>query len=166
MTVELNLANLIFILIAMLSAFWALVKIIAVQAQKHLDARFSVQELARNENQIQITKRLDSIETVNREEAIQTQKHLDARFEVQELARNENQIQITRRLDNIETVNREDTSQWQRVERELMRLQVDMPLNYVRREDYIRGQSVIEAKLDGLGTKLENAQLRALKNAS
>lgn len=126
MTIELNLANLIFILIAMLSAFWALVKIIAVQTQKHLDARFAVQEVSRHENQVQITKRLDSIETVNREEA----------------------------------------SQWQRVERELMRLQVDMPLNYVRREDYIRGQSVIEAKLDGLGTKLENAQLRSLRNAS
>ena len=36
-----------------------------------------------------------------------------------------------------------------------------MPLHYVRREDYIRGQSVIEAKLDALGSKLEAAQLRA-----
>lgn len=126
MTIEINLANLIFILIATLSAFWALVKIIAIQSQKHLDARFAVQEASRHENQIQITKRLDSIETVNREEA----------------------------------------TQWQRVERDLLRLQAEMPLHYVRREDYIRGQSVIEAKLDGLGTKLENAQLRALKNFS
>ena len=164
MTVELNLANLIFILIAMLSAFWALVKIIAVQAQKHLDARFSVQELARNENQIQITKRLDSIETVNREEAIQTQKHLDARFEVQELARNENQIQITRRLDSIETVNREDTNQWQRVERELMRLQVDMPLNYVRREDYVQAVASILVKLDAAQMRHENLLLKGLRH--
>ncbi len=124
MMIELNLANLIFILIATLGAFWALVKIIAIQTQKHLDTRFAMQEVSRDLNQKQITKRLDSIETVNREEA----------------------------------------SQWQRVERELLNLKADMPLHYVRREDYIRGQSVIEAKLDGLGTKLENAQLRSQKS--
>ena len=28
-------------------------------------------------------------------------------------------------------------------------MQRDMALHYVRREDYIRGQSVVEAKLDG-----------------
>ena len=39
-----------------------------------------------------------------------------------------------------------------------------MPLHYVRREDYIRGQSVIEAKLDGVADKLEKAQLRAIIN--
>lgn len=124
MTVELNLANLIFILIAMLSAFWALVKIIAVQTQKHLDARFAVQEVSRNENQIQITKRLDSIETVNREEA----------------------------------------SQWQRVERELMRLQVDMPLNYVRREDYVQAVASILVKLDAAQMRHENLLLKGLRH--
>ena len=124
MTVELNLANLIFILIAMLSAFWALVKIIAVQTQKHLDARFAVQEVSRNENQ----------------------------------------IQITRRLDSIETVNREDTNQWQRVERELMRLQVDMPLNYVRREDYVQAVASILVKLDASQMRHENLLLKGLRH--
>lgn len=124
MTVELNLANLIFILIAMLSAFWALVKIIAVQTQKHLDARFAVQEVSRNENQ----------------------------------------IQITRRLDSIETVNREDTNQWQRVERELMRLQVDMPLNYVRREDYVQAVASILVKLDAAQMRHENLLLKGLRH--
>ena len=124
MTIELNLANLIFILLATLSAFWALVKIIALQNQRHLDERFTTQELVRTANHNQLSKRLESIETVNREES----------------------------------------AQGQRVERDLLRLQASMPLHYVLREDYIRGQSVIEAKLDGLGSKLENAQLRALKN--
>ncbi len=36
-----------------------------------------------------------------------------------------------------------------------MRFKADLPLNYVRREDYIRGQTVIEAKLDALDNKLE-----------
>lgn len=81
----------------------------------------------------------------------QTQSHLDERFS-----------SVAQRLDGIEANSREEASQWQRVERELMALKADLPLQYVRREDYIRGQSVIEAKLDGLAVKLENAQLRAV----
>ena len=40
-------------------------------------------------------------------------------------------------------------------------MKADLPLHYVRREDYIRGQSLIEAKLDALGNKLDVMQLRA-----
>lgn len=108
MIIELNLANLIFILIALVGAFWALVKVIISQYEKSLDTRFSALSLT---------------------------------FEKEQ--------EITRQL-----------------ERDFLRMQADLPLHYVRREDYIRGQSVLEAKLDGLGTKLENAQLRALKNVS
>ncbi len=75
-----------------------------------------------------------------------------------------NHKQIGDRLERIELVNREDASEWQRVERDLLRFQADLPLNYVRREDYIRGQSVIEAKLDGLADKVDKAQLRAIIN--
>ena len=45
-----------------------------------------------------------------------------------------------------------------------MKFQADLPLHYVRREDYVRGQSVLEAKLDGLADKIEKAQLRAFIN--
>lgn len=40
MIVEFNLANLIFVLIALIGAFWALVKIIIGQYEKSLDTRF------------------------------------------------------------------------------------------------------------------------------
>ena len=40
-------------------------------------------------------------------------------------------------------------------EKDLLRLRAELPLDYVRREDWIRNQTVIEAKLDGLATKLE-----------
>ena len=69
---------------------------------------------------------------------------------------------IDNRLMSIEATNKEEVAQWQRVERDLMDLKSQLPINYVRREDYIRGQSVIEAKLDGLAMKIENQQLRAL----
>lgn len=125
MTIQIELWHLATLSLAVLGGFWTLAKIIATQSQRHLDARFLVQDKARDTNHEQVSKRLDSIELVNREEA----------------------------------------AQWQRVERDLLRMQAELPLHYVRREDYIRGQSVIEAKLDGLGTKVENALLRFFKNA-
>lgn len=66
------------------------------------------------------------------------------------------------RLSALEAASRDEAGQWQRVERELMDLKADLPLHYVRREDYIRGQSVIEAKLDGLALRIENVQLRGV----
>lgn len=81
----------------------------------------------------------------------QFERHIDARFSAQ-----------AERLGEIENANRDESAHWQRVERELMGLKADLPLSYVRRDDYIRGQSVLEAKLDGLATKIENAQLRGL----
>lgn len=66
------------------------------------------------------------------------------------------------RFDAIEDQMQREAGQWSRLERDLLKLQADLPLHYVRREDYIRGQSVIEAKLDGLATKFENALLRGM----
>lgn len=80
---------------------------------------------------------------------MQAQKHQDAAH-----------LQVLSRLDSMEQTNKQEAAQWQRLEREMLQLKADMPLQYVRREDYIRGQSVIEAKLDAVAVKLENAQLR------
>jgi len=87
---------------------------------------------------------------------------LDDRFQNLEKARAEAQQQLALRLDAIEQVNRDETIQWQRVEREFLKFQADLPLRYVMRDDYIRGQTVIEAKLDGLAGRIENAQLRSM----
>lgn len=74
----------------------------------------------------------------------QSQKHIDKRFEA------------------LEKAYRRETDNWQRVERDLNQLRQELPINYVRRDDYIRGQSVLESKLDALASKLENRQLREL----
>ena len=63
---------------------------------------------------------------------------------------------ITRQFVALE----EDAKEWARLEREFLVFQRDLPLNYVRREDYVRNQSVIESKLDSLALKLENWQLK------
>lgn len=82
----------------------------------------------------------------------QTQKHLD-----------EQHAQTSRRLDGIEATSREEAAQWQRVERELLTLKAELPLHYVRREDYIRGQTVLEAKMDMVGAKVDSINLRAMR---
>lgn len=63
--------------------------------------------------------------------------------------------------DSIDKVEN-DSSNWQRLEKEFLMLQRDLPLHYVRREDYVRNQSVIESKLDALALKLENWQLKEI----
>lgn len=135
--IELTLTNFIFITIAAIGGTWSLMKIIAFQFKREIKTNQDV-----------------------------FKRDLMEHFRVQDVAIKAANMHLNSRLDTLDAAAKTDTGQWQRVERELLTLKADLPLHYVRREDYIRGQSVIEAKLDGLGTKLENAQLRALKNVS
>lgn len=52
------------------------------------------------------------------------------------------------------------------LERDFLTWKGELPLNYVRREDYVRGQTVIEAKLDALYSELKLVQLRGNRNDS
>ncbi|OCA56207.1 hypothetical protein [Photorhabdus namnaonensis] len=62
------------------------------------------------------------------------------------------------RHTSLEQALKNSVDNWSQLEREFMQFKADLPLNYVRREDYIRGQTVIEAKLDALYSKLEVVQ--------
>lgn len=42
------------------------------------------------------------------------------------------------------------------LQRNLIALEKSLPLEYVRREDYIRGQTVLEAKMDSLNQTMQN----------
>lgn len=72
--------------------------------------------------------------------------------------------QILERLDTIEQASREDSSNWQRIEREILQLKAELPLNYVRREDYVHSTASIMAKLDAVSMRIENILLRGNKN--
>jgi hypothetical protein len=56
-----------------------------------------------------------------------------------------------------------DSDRLREVELGLEKLRGEMSLHYVRREDWVRNQSVIESKIDGLAIKLENVQLRGAR---
>jgi hypothetical protein len=72
-------------------------------------------------------------------------------------------VQMERRLDQRFAVVDKDSERLREMEISMERLRGEMPLHYVRREDWARNQSIIEAKLDGLALKLENAQLKGLR---
>lgn len=55
---------------------------------------------------------------------------------------------------------------WRVLERELLEFRAELPERYVRREDYIRGQTVIEAKLDAISSELKVVQIQGAQHGS
>ena len=63
--------------------------------------------------------------------------------------------QIDNRLHKIEGQHAQEIQEWRKLEREVMQLRADLPDKYVRREDYIRGQTVLESKMDALYQRID-----------
>ena len=72
--------------------------------------------------------------------------------------------QLVTRLESIEQASRAEAGNWQRVEREILQLKAELPLNYVRREDYVQSTATIMAKLDAISLRFENVLLQRGKN--
>ena len=47
-----------------------------------------------------------------------------------------------------------------RLERDFLQMKAELPLNYVRREDYVQAVATIMAKLDAMSMRFENILLR------
>ena len=90
----------------------------------------------------------------------QFEKRLDEKFSMMEAGRSAAQQHWDSQFAALEQAAVEEAKGWQRVERDIMQMKADLPVNYVRRDDYIRNQSVIEAKIDGLAVRIENALLK------
>ena len=66
-------------------------------------------------------------------------------------------------LDRHRTAALRDSERWQDIERALFEFRASMPLEYVRREDWIRFSNTLEAKIDAMRAEVraEIADLRA-----
>lgn len=71
--------------------------------------------------------------------------------------------QIDRRLEARFSAVEAAAKNIQKLERDFLEWKADLPLHYVRREDYVRNQTVIEAKLDALAVRIDNMKLREVK---
>lgn len=87
------------------------------------------------------------------------------RFDAHDKARAEGQKAMRDIFDQHLNEERRNANALQALERDFLRWQADLPVQYVRREDYVRGQVIIEAKLDALYNKIEIVQLKGAMNA-
>ncbi len=102
--------------------------------------------------------------TAGRLIAGQVEARMSERFKALSQERAAAEARTSERLDAMQKAREAEAAGITNLEREFLRFQADLPLHYVRREDYVRGQSIVEAKLDGLAAMVSNAQLRASMN--
>jgi len=90
----------------------------------------------------------------------QIDKRLDEKFQAQETAREAGAKSLREHIDRYIALGDRTATQVTNLERDFLKWQADLQVHYVRREDYVRGQTVIEAKLDALYNKLEVVQIK------
>jgi len=90
----------------------------------------------------------------------QFEKRLDEKFLTMEAGRLTAQQRWDSQLLALEQAAIEEAKGWQRVERDIMQMKIELAENYVRKEDHLRIQSVLEAKMDGLAIRIENLFLK------
>jgi len=76
-----------------------------------------------------------------------------------------NNSESARRNEITNDAIRQQEDEMRRVDREILSLRAELAEKYVRREDAIREQVVINAKLDAIAVRLDNVSLRGGKNA-
>ena len=94
----------------------------------------------------------------------QGMQRIDEHFAALEEAHKTSSADFARRLGLIESAGRDESAQWTRIERELLLLKADLPISYVRREDYVQSIATIMSKLDAMAMKFENILLRGGKS--
>ncbi|MBF0417000.1 MAG: hypothetical protein HQL86_01970 [Magnetococcales bacterium] len=90
----------------------------------------------------------------------QFETRLDEKFNSMEQARAAADRTLRDSIQELAERQKELDGQFREQEKEMNRMQVGMLSHYVRREDYVRGQTTIEAKLDALSVRLENLQTK------
>lgn len=71
--------------------------------------------------------------------------------------------QIDKRFTEKFSAIEKDVDAWTALERDFLKFRAELPLQYVLRPDYVRNQTVIEAKLDAVASKIEMLQMRGLQ---
>lgn len=90
----------------------------------------------------------------------QIDRRLDERFQALEDARKTADTAMQATLNRHAEEEQKVVTRLQALDRDFMQWKAELPLQYVRREDYIRNQTVIEAKLDAVALRIENWQLK------
>lgn len=92
----------------------------------------------------------------------QVENRLSDRFRAQDQAREIGSKSLRDALNQHIIDERKTSAQVVSLERDFLTWKAELPVQYVRREDYVRNQTIIEAKLDAVALKIENLQLKGL----
>ncbi|MGN5220492.1 hypothetical protein [Aeromonas veronii] len=128
---EIDIGYLVWVIVALLSVFGGALAAIVRWSIRQFEARLAATHLAQAEQVTLIGKTVDDMA-----------KKRDEQF-----------VAFSKQIGGVEKQQRDQ-------EREFMALKLELAHDYVRREDFVRNQTVIEAKLDGLASKIEVYQLR------
>lgn len=93
----------------------------------------------------------------------QFEKRLSERFAAQEAATSASHNDLRHSMQQHLAKENKVLDMVQALEREFLTWRADLPNLYVRREDYIRNQTIIESKLDNIVSKVEILQLQGKK---
>lgn len=88
----------------------------------------------------------------------------ETRFTEMMAANAESSASLRRDWENRVGEIRKDSEKWSQIERDFLKHLAELPVHYVRREDYVRGQTVIEAKLDAIASELKTVQIQGSKS--
>lgn len=88
------------------------------------------------------------------------ERRLEEKFKAQEETRKLVDAGLQETLRQHLEEERKTTANLASLEKDFLKWQAELPLHYVRRDDFLRTQSVIELKIDKLYLRMENAQLR------
>lgn len=94
----------------------------------------------------------------------QIDRRLGEKFDAQEQARETGAKALRDALQRYTDQGEKTNERLTELEKRFLESKAELPLHYVRREDYIRGQSILEAKFDAIYNKLELLQLQGAKN--
>lgn len=92
------------------------------------------------------------------------EKRLSEKFVAQDQARRAAAKHWEAAFDKVIARQDKDAEALQQLKETFLRWRADLPLNYVRREDFVRNQTIIEAKIDNIASKLEVIQLNGAKH--
>lgn len=128
---EMELGRLVWVIVGLLSVFGGALAAVVRWSIKQFEERLAATHKAQSEQTAQLGRQID------------------------EMARKREELvgKFRERIGLVEQLQRDH-------ERQFMELKVELARDYVRREDFVRNQTVIEAKLDGLASKFEVYQLR------
>lgn len=137
MTIQVEFWQLVTLMISFLAFCFAAGRVLLSQADRRLDQKF------------------ESLEAIRAEAA----KSWETKLTDMMLHR---QTEMDRHREELAEY-RKEAKGFQELEREFLKFRAALPIEYVRREDYVRNQTVIEAKIDGVALKIENLQLKGIR---